>query len=94
MFPYKWRAKLAKRGGVLLNRQRISLKRFKADCELTASGIQEQIPLILEVILLAVENEDRQIEIAMRQNLVSVGGENVDTPQQNNPRRTKAQTRW
>lgn len=56
------------------------VKTLKADCELTAPGIQEQIPLIIEIILLAVENQDRQIEIAMRQNLVSVGGENVDTP--------------
>lgn len=55
-------------------------KAFKADCNLTTSSIQEKIPLIFEVILLIVENEDRQKEIDIRQNLVSVGGENEDTP--------------
>ncbi len=65
------------------------VKALKADCDLMALGIQEKIPLILGVILSTVENEDCQREIDIRQNPVSVGGENKDTPQQNNPRRPK-----
>ncbi len=87
MFPYKWRAKLAKRG-IFIKSSTDLIKALKADCDLTASGIQEYIPLILQVILLAVENEDRRTEIDTRQNLVIVSGENV-TPQQNNLRRPK-----
>lgn len=86
MFLYKWRAKLTKRG-IFIKSSTDLVKALKADCDLTASGIQEQIPLIFELILLAVENEDCQTEIATRQNLVFVGGENADTPQQNNRRR-------
>ena len=40
-------------------------------------------------MLLAVENQDYQMEIAIYQNLISVGAENVDTLQQNKPRRPK-----
>ncbi len=65
------------------------VKALKADCDLTASSIQEKIPLILEVILSTVENEDRQREIDIRQNPVSVGGKNEDMPQQNNLRHRK-----
>lgn len=49
MFPYKWRIKLAKRGFFI--KLSIDLvKALKADCDLTVSGIQEKISLILGVI--------------------------------------------
>lgn len=88
MFSYKWKAKLAKRGFFI----KLSLnfvKAFKADCDLTASNIQENISLILGVILLTFENESRQKEINIRQNLICIGIENKDMPQQNNPRHLK-----
>ena len=53
MFPYKWRAKLAKRV-VFIKLATDLVKVLKADCDLVASGIQDEISLILEVILLAV----------------------------------------
>ncbi len=76
MFLYKWRAKLAKRG-IFIKLSTDLIKALKADYNLTASGIQKHIPLILQVILLVVENEDHRTEIATRQNLVIVSGENV-----------------
>lgn len=65
------------------------IKVLKADYDLTTLGIQEKIPLILGVILLTVRNEDRQREINICQNLIFIGSENKDTPQQNNLRRCK-----
>ena len=88
MFSYKWRAKLAK-CRFFIKPSLDLVKMFKADCNLPASSIQKKILFILGVKLSIVENEDRQREIDIRQNLVSVGGENEDTPQQNNPRRPK-----
>lgn len=88
IFPYKWRAKLAKRA-VFIKSATDLVNVLKADCDLATPGIQDEISLILEVILLAVENQDCQMEIAIRQNLVSAGAENVDTLQQNKPRRPK-----
>ena len=88
MFPYKWRAKLAKRA-VLIKSATDLVKMLKVDCDLVTLGIQDKIFLIFEVILLAVENQDCQMEIAIRQNLVFVGAENVDTLQQNKPKRPK-----
>lgn len=61
------------------------VKVYKTDCNLAALGIQEKISLLLEIILLTVKNKDCQREIDIHQNLISVGGENKDTPQQNNP---------
>ncbi len=88
MFLYKWRAKLAKR--IFFITLSIDLiKVLKTDCNLMALGIQKKILLILGVILLTIEKEDRQREIDIYQNLVSVGGENENMPQQNNPRRCK-----
>ncbi len=88
MFLYKWRTILAKRGFFI--KSSIDLvKALKADYNLTALNIQEKIPLTLVVILSTIENEYHQREIDIYQNLVSVGGENEDTPQQNNPRRSK-----
>ena len=57
MFPYKWRAKLAKRA-VFIKSATDLVKVLKADCDLVTSGIQDEISLILEIILLAVENQD------------------------------------
>ncbi len=87
MFPYKWRAKLAKRE-IFIKSSTNLIKALRADCDLTALGIQEHILLIFQVILLAVENEDCWTEIAIRQNQVIVSGKNV-IPQQNNLRRPK-----
>ncbi len=88
MFPYKWRAKLAKCRFFI--KSSIDLvKALKADYDLTALGIQKKIPLILGMILSTVKNEDCQREIDIRQNLVSVGGKNKDRLQQNNPRHPK-----
>ena len=78
MFPYKWGTKLAKHG-FLIKLAIDFVKALKADCDLTALGIQKKIFLILGVILLTVGNEDCQREIDICQNLVSVGGENEDT---------------
>ncbi len=58
------------------------------DCNLTALSIKKHIPFILSVILLTIENEDCQTEIAIWQNLIIVSGKYV-TLQQNNPRRPK-----
>lgn len=86
MFPYKWRVKLAKRA-VFIKLAMDLVNMLKADCNVIISGIQDEISLIFEVILLAIENQDCQIKIAICQNLVSAGAENVDTLQQNKPRR-------
>ena len=88
IFPYKWRAKLAKRA-VLIKSAMDFVKMLKVDCDLVTSDIQDKIFFILEVILLAVENQDCQMKIAIRQNLVSAGAENVNTLQQNKPKRLK-----
>ena len=77
MFPYKWRAKLAKRA-IFIKLATDLVNVLKADCNLATSDIQDKISLILEVILLAVKNQDCQMEIAIFQNLVSAGAENVD----------------
>lgn len=45
------------------------------------SDIQEQIPLILRIILLAVENKDCHKEIISCQNLDVVGSKNLDMSQ-------------
>ncbi len=82
MFPYKWRATLAKRG-IFIKSSTDLIKALKADCDLTTSGIH-----ILQVILFAIENEDLRKKIATRQNLVIVSVENVIS-QQNNLRRPK-----
>ena len=50
MFPYKWRAKLAKRA-VLIKSATDLVKMLTADCNLATSGIQDKISLILEVML-------------------------------------------
>lgn len=57
MFPYKWKTKLTKRG-IFIKLSTDLVKALKADCNLTALGIQEKIFFILGAILLAVENED------------------------------------
>lgn len=85
MFPYKWRAKLAKRG-IFIKLSTDLIKALKPDCNLMASGIQEKIFFILGIILSAVENENCQKKIDIHQNLDSIGGENKDTIQQNNLR--------
>lgn len=82
MFLYKWRAKLAKRA-VFIKSIIDLIKVLKADCDLAILGIQNKISLILEIILLAIENPDCQMKIAICQNLVSAGTKNVDTLQQN-----------
>lgn len=87
MFSYKWRAKLAKHW-IIIKFSTDLIKVLKTDCNLTALGIQKYIPLIFQVILLVVEDEDRRIEIVTCQNLVIVGSKNV-TLQQNNLKRPK-----
>ena len=73
MFPYKWRAKLVKRG-FFIKLAIAFVKALKADCNLTVLDIQEKILLILGMILLTVENKDRQRKIDICQDLVSVDG--------------------
>ena len=63
MFLYKWGVKLAKSSN-FIKLSTDFIKILKTDCNLMASDIQEHISLIFQVILLAVENEDRWIEIA------------------------------
>ena len=57
IFLYKWRAKLAK-CAVFIKSATDFVKMLKADCNLAILGIQDKIFLILEVILLAIENQD------------------------------------
>lgn len=57
MFPYKWRAKLAK-CAVFIKSATDLVKMLKADCDLATLDIQDEISFILEVILLVVENQD------------------------------------
>lgn len=87
MFPYKWRAKLAK-CGIFIKSSTDLIKALKADCNLTTLGIQKYISLIFQVILLAIEDDDCRIEIATHQNSVIIGSENI-TLKQNNPRHPK-----
>lgn len=78
MFPYKWKTKLAKYE-IFIKSSIDLIKVLKANCDLTISDIQEYISLILQIILLVVEDKDYQIEIATRQNLVTIGGKNVSS---------------
>ncbi len=55
MFPYKWRAKLIKRG-FFIKSSIDFIKVLKANYDLTVLGIQEKILFILGMILLTVEN--------------------------------------
>lgn len=87
MFSYRWRAKLTKRK-IFIKSSINLIKALKVDCNLTALSIKKHIPFILSVILLTIENEDCQTEIAIWQNLIIVSGKYV-TLQQNNPRRPK-----
>lgn len=65
MFPYKWWAKLVKYG-IFIKLLIDFIKALKADCNLTALGIQEHILFILQIILLVVENKDYRTEIVTR----------------------------
>lgn len=64
------------------------IKTSKVDYNLTILGIQEYISLIIQVILLAVEDEDCWIKIAIYQNLVTVSSKN-NTLQQNKSKHSK-----
>lgn len=57
MFSYKWRAKLAKHT-VFMKSATDLVNVLKADCDLATLGIQDEIFFILEIILLAVKNQD------------------------------------
>ena len=57
IFLYKWRVKLAKRGFYIKSSLDF-VKALKADYNLMALNIQENIPFILGVILSTIENED------------------------------------
>lgn len=65
------------------------IKALKIDYHLIILEIQEQISLIFEIILLAIKNEDCQIEITICQNMISVGNVNINTLQQNNLKHPK-----
>lgn len=88
MFLYKWRAKFAK-SKIFIKLSKNIIKGLKVDCNLMVLRNQNQIFLIFEVILLAVEDKDCQTKIATPQNLVFVNGKNVDILQQNNPKHPK-----
>ena len=80
IFSFKQKVKLSKRM-VFIKLVTDIIKTLKTDCNLLASGIQNKIYFIFEVILLAVEDQDCEIEIAIYQDLVSIADRNVDVPQ-------------
>lgn len=65
------------------------IKVLKADCDFPTLSIKDQMSLILQVILLAIENQDFQIETAKHQNLIFANDKNVNKLQHNNRRYIK-----